>query len=60
MAGGMHNMARTTTTGRARTAHDGVRSTTSVLIGGAVGNLIEWYDWTIYGLLSSIFASRID
>jgi hypothetical protein len=60
MAGGMHNMARTTTTGRAHTAHDEVRSTTSVLIGGAVGNLIEWYDWTIYGLLSSIFASRID
>lgn len=51
-------MPRTTTTRRAHTAH-GVKGTTSILIGGAVGNLIEWYDWTIYGLLSSVFASQI-
>lgn len=26
--------------------------------GGMIGNIIEWYDWTIYGLLSSIFAGQ--
>lgn len=51
-------MARTTTS-RSQAAHGGVRSAISTLIGGAVGNLIEWYDWTIYGLLSSVFASQI-
>ena len=35
------------------------RSTASTILGGAVGNLIEWYDWTIYGLLASIFAPQI-
>jgi len=30
-----------------------------LLLGGAVGNLIEWYDWTIYGLLSVVFAPQI-
>ncbi len=28
------------------------------VIGGMIGNLIEWYDWTIYGLLSSVFAGQ--
>jgi MHS family alpha-ketoglutarate permease-like MFS transporter len=28
------------------------------VIGGMIGNIIEWYDWTIYGLLSSIFAGQ--
>lgn len=31
----------------------------SVILGGAFGNLIEWYDWTIYGLLASVFAGQI-
>lgn len=26
--------------------------------GGMIGNIIEWYDWTIYGLLSSVFAGQ--
>lgn len=26
--------------------------------GGMIGNMIEWYDWTIYGLLSSVFAGQ--
>ena len=38
---------------------DTPRSTASTILGGAVGNLIEWYDWTIYGLLSSVFAAQI-
>jgi MHS family alpha-ketoglutarate permease-like MFS transporter len=28
------------------------------VVGGMIGNIIEWYDWTIYGLLSSIFAGQ--
>jgi MFS transporter, MHS family, alpha-ketoglutarate permease len=28
------------------------------VFGGMIGNIIEWYDWTIYGLLSSIFAGQ--
>jgi MHS family alpha-ketoglutarate permease-like MFS transporter len=31
----------------------------SLILGGAVGNLIEWYDWTIYGLLAVVFAGQI-
>lgn len=31
----------------------------SVILGGAFGNLIEWYDWTIYGLLAVVFAGQI-
>ncbi len=31
----------------------------ATLLGGAFGNLIEWYDWTIYGLLSGVFAGQI-
>jgi len=34
-------------------------STAATIVGGAIGNLIEWYDWTIYGLLSSVFAAQI-
>ena len=30
-----------------------------IIIGGAFGNLIEWYDWTIYGLLAPVFAAQI-
>ena len=30
----------------------------ATLAGGAVGNLIEWYDWTVYGLLSAVFAGQ--
>jgi MFS transporter, MHS family, alpha-ketoglutarate permease len=31
----------------------------ATLFGGAFGNFIEWYDWTIYGLLSGVFAAQI-
>jgi len=34
-------------------------SRTATMLGGAFGNLIEWYDWTIYGLLASVFAGQI-
>lgn len=31
----------------------------SAVVGGAIGNFIEWYDWAIYGFLSGIFAHQI-
>ena len=34
------------------------RSISRTVAGGMIGNIIEWYDWTIYGLLSSIFAGQ--
>jgi MHS family alpha-ketoglutarate permease-like MFS transporter len=34
------------------------RSVTETVAGGVIGNIIEWYDWTIYGLLSSVFAGQ--
>ena len=34
------------------------RSISSTVMGGMIGNFIEWYDWTIYGLLSSVFAGQ--
>lgn len=33
-------------------------STAATVMGGMIGNMIEWYDWTIYGLLSSVFAGQ--
>ena len=30
-----------------------------MVLGATIGNLIEWYDWTIYGLFSSVFSSQI-
>jgi len=33
-------------------------SKASTIVGGAIGNLIEWYDWTIYGLLAPVFAQQ--
>jgi MHS family alpha-ketoglutarate permease-like MFS transporter len=33
-------------------------SIVGTVVGGMIGNIIEWYDWTIYGLLSSIFAGQ--
>ena len=33
-------------------------SKTSTIVGGAIGNLVEWYDWTIYGLLAPVFAQQ--
>lgn len=31
----------------------------SVVLGATIGNFIEWYDWTIYGLFSGVFSSQI-
>ena len=28
------------------------------VLGGMIGNIVEWYDWTIYGLLSAVFAGQ--
>lgn len=39
--------------------HGAERSATGrrkTVVAGAVGHFIEWYDWTIYGLLSAVFA----
>jgi MFS transporter, MHS family, alpha-ketoglutarate permease len=33
-------------------------ATAATVTGGLIGNIVEWYDWTIYGLLSSVFASQ--
>jgi MHS family alpha-ketoglutarate permease-like MFS transporter len=30
----------------------------ATVAGGMIGNIVEWYDWTIYGLLSSVFAGQ--
>ena len=35
------------------------RKQRSVVLGATIGNFIEWYDWTIYGLFSGVFASQI-
>src|SRR5690606_6645822 len=29
------------------------------MIGGAFGHFIEWYDWSIYGLMAAIFAGQM-
>jgi MHS family alpha-ketoglutarate permease-like MFS transporter len=29
------------------------------ILAGAIGNMIEWYDWTVYGLLAGVFARSI-
>ncbi|MBV9521397.1 MAG: MFS transporter [Alphaproteobacteria bacterium] len=34
------------------------RSGLSTIAGGAIGNLIEWYDWTIYGVLAGVFSGQ--
>lgn len=31
----------------------------SSVVAGAIGHFIEWYDWTIYGLLSAIFSVQM-
>lgn len=35
------------------------KSARSTVVAGAVGHFIEWYDWTIYGLLAAVFASQM-
>lgn len=29
------------------------------MMSGSLGNLVEWYDWTIYGLLAVVFSKQI-
>src|SRR5579875_2815235 len=36
----------------------GAPSRVMTITGGVIGNIIEWYDWTIYGLLSAVFAGQ--
>ena len=33
-------------------------SLTATVLGGVIGNVIEWYDWVIYGALASVFAPQ--
>lgn len=35
------------------------RTRRRAIIAGGLGNFIEFYDWTIYGLLASVFASQM-
>lgn len=37
---------------------DAAPSRVATITGGVIGNIIEWYDWTIYGLLSAVFAGQ--
>ena len=39
-------------------AHATDTANATTVMGGLIGNIVEWYDWTIYGLLSSVFASQ--
>jgi MFS transporter, MHS family, alpha-ketoglutarate permease len=29
------------------------------MVSGSIGNVVEWYDWTIYGLLAVVFSKQI-
>jgi len=29
------------------------------MIAGAIGNMVEWYDWTVYGLMAGVFSRFI-
>lgn len=40
-------------------AGSGFRERLQPLISGSIGNVVEWYDWSIYGLLAVIFAPQI-
>jgi hypothetical protein len=31
----------------------------STVLAGAIGNVVEWYDWTVYGLLAGVFSHSI-
>src|SRR5580700_3772315 len=33
--------------------------TPRTVLAGAIGNAIEWYDWTVYGLLAGVFSRSI-
>jgi MHS family alpha-ketoglutarate permease-like MFS transporter len=33
--------------------------TPRTILAGAIGNVIEWYDWTVYGLLAGVFSRSI-
>ncbi len=39
-------------------ASEPIASGSGTVLGGVIGNIIEWYDWTIYGLLSTVFARQ--
>ena len=45
--------------GQVETDATGSTDTRRVVLGATIGNFIEWYDWTIYGLFSSVFSSQI-
>ncbi|MGH3360116.1 MAG: MFS transporter [Nocardioidaceae bacterium] len=34
-------------------------ATARIVMRGGIGNFIEWYDWTVYGLLAALFAQQI-
>jgi len=31
----------------------------STVLAGVIGNVVEWYDWTVYGLLAGVFSPSI-
>jgi MHS family alpha-ketoglutarate permease-like MFS transporter len=38
--------------------NDNQKNNRHTIFAGAIGNLVEWYDWTIYGLMASVFAKQ--
>src|SRR5690606_33024630 len=47
----------TAVVGGTATAKPGTGQRLKAVIGGSVGNLIEWYDWYVYSAFSLYFAS---
>ncbi len=45
--------------GRADAAVPGRVGRGRILVGGAIGHFIEWYDWSIYGFLAGVFAGQM-
>ncbi|MEA2791969.1 MAG: transporter, family, alpha-ketoglutarate permease, partial [Acetobacteraceae bacterium] len=33
--------------------------TPRTIIAGVIGNVVEWYDWSVYGLMAGVFSSAI-
>jgi MHS family alpha-ketoglutarate permease-like MFS transporter len=52
-------MSERTGTYGAVASGDVAPSRVKTICGGAIGHFIEWYDWSIYGLLAGLFASQM-
>lgn len=41
------------------TASSSFRGRLQPIVSGSIGNVVEWYDWSIYGLLAVVFSPQI-